>query len=266
MRLIDEWLSVPYTAHRLLRSFVAHEIKSQVAGSIGGALWTIIRPLSSLILYAFIFSVILKLKIDFDETGTENFTVYLLTGLIPWLAFSDAVSKAPNLLIEKSNIIGKVHFPVAILPYAAAVTAFILSGITLILLLIALIIFEDISWSWIWLPAAYFSLFIFTTGLVAFLAAIGVFLRDTAQLVAILLPFAFYLTPVLYPISMVPETYRIFYQLNPLIPFIETFHSILLLGVTPMVYLMQSFALGLTTFFLGGYFFIRMRSAFNDLL
>jgi len=134
------------------------------------------------------------------------------------------------------------------------------------LLVLVLIVTEGIAWSWLWLPPAYLAFFIFTTGIVAFLAALGIFLRDTAQVIAIILPFVFYLTPILYPISMVPESYQMIYQLNPMIPFIKSFHSILLIGVIPVNDLILSFVLSSLSFVLGGYFFMRMRNAFYDVV
>jgi lipopolysaccharide transport system permease protein len=266
MKLVQEWLRSPLRAKRLLKSFIVQDIQSQVAGSAGGIAWTVIRPAMTLILYGFIFSVVLKLKLDLEDVGTGSFTLYLLTGLIPWLAFSDAIARAPNLLIEKSNIISKVQFPVAIIPYALTATSFVLNGVGMALLVLVLIVTEGIAWSWLWLPPAYLALFIFTTGIVAFLAALGIFLRDTAQVIAIILPFVFYLTPILYPISMVPESYQMIYQLNPMIPFIKSFHSILLIGVIPVNDLILSFVLSSLSFVLGGYFFMRMRNAFYDVV
>lgn len=253
-------------AKRLLKSFIIQDIQSQVAGSAVGIAWTVIKPLMTLILYGFVFSVVLNLKLDLEDVGTGSFTLYLLTGLIPWLAFSDAIARAPNLLMEKSNIITKVQFPVAIIPYALTTTSFVLNGIGMALLILVLIVVEGMTLSWFWLPFAYLALFIFTTGLVAFLAALGIFLRDTAQVIAIILPFVFYLTPILYPSSMVPESYLMLYNLNPMIPFIENFHSILLIGVVPINDLILSFVLSSLSFILGGYFFMRMRNAFYDVV
>ena len=266
MNLVQEWLASPLNAKSLLKSFIVQDIQSQVAGSAVGIAWVVIKPIMTLILYGFVFSVVLNLKLDLEDFGTGSFTLYLLTGLIPWLAFSDAVARAPNLLMEKSNIIAKVHFPVAIIPYALTTTSFVINGIGMALLVLVLIVVEGITWSWLWLPFAYLALLTFTTGIVAFLAALGIFLRDTTQVIAIILPFVFYLTPILYPISMVPESYLIIYNLNPMIPFIKSFHSILLIGVVPIKDLILLFVLSSLSFVLGGYFFMRMRNAFYDVV
>jgi len=266
MAQIFRWLMAPFTASKLLKSFVTQDIRAQVAGSAGGMAWILIRPLSTLLLYGFIFSIILQLRIDLETVGTDSFTLYLLTGLIPWLAFSDAITRAPNLLIEKSNIIHKVHFPVEILPYSLTVTTFALNGIALIILLVFLAVSVGFNLAYAWLPLAIFNLFLFTLGLAALLSALGIFLRDIAQLIGITLPFIFYLTPILYPISMIPPNYQTIYQLNPLIPFVESFHAIMLLGVIPWEDLARSLTIGLLSCCCGGYVFMRMRIAFNDVL
>jgi len=266
MTALKQWLKAAFRHRSLIKSFAEQELRAQVAGSAGGPLWLIFRPALTILLYVFVFSVILQLRVDALNVGTDNFVLYLLSGLLPWMAFSDAVSRAPNLLIEKSSIITKVAFPIETIPISSVVVSFALNGIGLLLFIVYQIFFGHVITALIALPLIIGSFYLFTCGIVAILSAVGVFLRDTAQFVGVLVSFIFYLTPILYPMSLVPDEYLALYRLNPMLTFVESFQIILLTGEIPWQALAISCMIGSISYLIGGYFFMKLRNAYNDVL
>jgi len=263
---ITTWVLTPWIYRTLLKSFLVRDIKGRFSGSVVGIGWSVLTPLANMLIYIFIFSVVLKIRIGIEDTGTDQFVVFLLSGLLPWLAFSEAVNRSPSLLLENANLITKVSFPVAVLPYAGGLSPFLLNGIGLVLFLGFLIFLGYFHLSWIWLPVIVTLHFLFTLGLVALLSAVSVFFRDMGQIVALIVSLWFYLTPILYPVSMIPEAYRSWIMLNPAWPFIDLYRQALLLHDVSILSVCISAFIGIGVFALGGWFFMRSRSAFGDVL
>jgi len=130
-QLAWEWFMAPFRFRLLFFGFVRQDIKGRFAGSVMGMLWAVLSPLSNMLIYFFVFSVIMKIRMVVQETGTTSFAVYLLSGLIPWMAMSDSLGRATTILLENSSIIVKVSFPVQILPFAVVTVAFLLNGIAM---------------------------------------------------------------------------------------------------------------------------------------
>ncbi len=263
---LQSWFIAPIRYKSLLREFIYQDINTRFANSIGGLLWTVINPLVTILIYVFIFSVIMKMRVSLSETGTDQFAVYLLAGLLPWMAFADAFGRSTGLLLEKSSLITKVAFPVHILPYAGAMVAYILNGIGFGLFLLNLLFNGYLAWTWWLLPLVLGLQFLFTMGLVAFSAAICVFLRALQQVFALLLSVWFFLTPIIYPLSMVPDSYRAWFYLNPFYFFVELYRQLLLRQHLDVHHLLIVSLVSLCVFVLGGWFFMRIQRSFGDVL
>jgi len=261
-----EWLTTPFGHTQLLFGFIRQEVKGRFAGSVLGLFWSVLSPLSNILIYFFVFSVIFRIKMPQVETGTTSFTIYLLSGFLPWMAFAEGLGKATGCLLDNRAIISKVAFPVQVIPWSVVSVAFLLNGIGLLLFLLYLAVHGLAKGAWIMLPLQFAMLYGFTLGLAAFLAALTLFLRDLREMVGMGLQLWFYATPILYPLSMVPPRFVALVRLNPALPFIESFRQSILQGIYWSPSFTMSLLLGCLSLLAGGLCFMQLRSAFGDVV
>ncbi len=250
----------------LLKEFIKKEIRSRFIGSLAGKLWLVITPLSQIVIFYFVFGVILKMRLSAELAGTQNFVAFLLAGLLPWIAFSEAVLRGTGIILSNAEIIKKVVMPVELLPFVEVTTSFILGyiGFALYLVYLAFKGYADITW--LMLPLVIALLFLFTAGLITFLSAITVFFRDTQQLMNLVIQAWFYLTPIIYPVYMIPARYADWIKINPMYPFITLFQEILLKHQVSWLLLATSSGLAIVSFAGGSLFFYKLKHSFSDVL
>ena len=238
----------------------------QFTGSIGGFLWLFLTPIVHIIIYAFVFSYVFQLR-AVTEYGEAQFIVFMMIGYLPWFAFAESLSKSTGMLLEKAPLITKVMFPVQILPQVGTVVVYQTHGIGFGLLLIYLAITGYLSPLWLLIPVIFFFQFLFTMGLVAILSALCVFLRDLRQLVGLMVTLSFFLTPIIYPITMIQdEAVRNLFLLNPMHSFVNLYREIILLQNVPIENLQIVVPVSLLSYGLGGWLFMRIKHAFGDVL
>ena len=216
----------------LLLTLVVRDFKARYAGSFMGFFWAIAVPFINMCFYIFIFSYVLKIKTGIK--GIEGFGLFIISGFIPWLGFQEALTRAASCMIENSFMIKKISFPLDVIPLyvvsSAAVNMFIAWGVFLIYLVVDRGIHSP--WALMIIPLTALQLLI-TLGLSFFLAAIGVFVRDVAHLIGVLLLLWMYATPIIYPLSMVPQALRRVLLINPLTHLVDGYRATLLLGKPP---------------------------------
>lgn len=224
-------------AHReLIRQFIKREVRSRYQGSFLGVLWSFITPLLMLTVYTFVFSIIFKARWgnQFSDSSQAGFALTLFTGLIAFQVFSECINRAPGLIISSPNYVKKVVFPLEILPVSVLGSALVNSLFSLVILLAANLIFHGvIPWTIIFLPLMYLPLALLCLGLGWFLASLGVFVRDIGQLIGLAVQVLFFMTPIFYPISAIPEHLRFILYLNPLTFIVNHFRRVLLWGQMP---------------------------------
>ncbi|MBL6979461.1 MAG: ABC transporter permease [Desulfobacteraceae bacterium] len=264
--LIRRWVEVPFRFRTLFWGFVSNEIRGRFAGSIGGFVWSLVTPLANLLIYIFVFSVVLKIRLKPMETGTDSFAIFFLAGMLPWLAFSEALNSSTDLFVGRANLITKVAFPLEVLPLTGVIVPFFLNGLGFVMYLGYLTFKGYAHIGWLWLPVVIVVHMVFTLGLVILVSGLFVFLRDIKQFIGTALTLWFFLTPIIYPLSMVPEKFRWMIKLNPMYPFIELYHQVLLQG--SLSWSMLGYVIGLATLVsVGGIlFFERSKYAFADVL
>lgn len=185
-----------------LWQFSRDDFKRKYAGSAAGVAWAIIQPLSTIVLYWFVFQVGFK-----SSPVTEvPFTLWLVSGLLPWLFFSDAVANTTPALVEYSYLVKKVKFNVEILPLVKIVSGLF---VHLILLLVVAVMFLIYGFApnMYYLQLAFYLVYtlILLAGISYFVCAIYVFLKDTVQIISILLQVIFWATPIVWSLDIMPE-------------------------------------------------------------
>ena len=253
--------------HRqLLREFVVRDIKGRFAGSAAGILWAVMNPLATIVVYLFVFSLVLRVSVSVGETGTTLFSLFFLSGLLPWLLFAESLSRAVGCLLDNANLITKVVFPVELLPVGAVLSAFIINGIGFVLFLVYLAIMGYLHLTWLFLPVVMAAEFVFAWGIASFLAAAAVFIRDIRELLGIVLMVLFFSVPIIYPPSMVPENWSWLLHINPMAIFVSVIRDVLLRHQVGAGTMMAVVGLASVSYALGSWFFMRARSAFGDVL
>lgn len=212
----------------LLKEFVIRDLRSRYAGSTMGLLWSVVHPIMSLIIYTFLFSVILKVKLG-DQTGITNFALYLFCGMIPWLAFQETVLRSTTSIVDHGNLIKNLVFPAKILPFYIACSSLITGLISVMILTVAIVfVLHFISPYILLLPLVLFFQIMFALGLSFTTAALYVFFRDTMQIVGVSLTVWMFLTPIFYPENLVPERFMFVYLLNPMTHLVHIYRDIFL--------------------------------------
>lgn len=264
--MIQKWFFAPFKHKTLFWGFIRQEIRSRYVGSFAGILWSVMTPLANLLIFIFVFSVVMKIRLNPVETGTGNFVLFLMSGLLPWNAFHESVSGSTGMFINKANLITKVAFPLELVPTSFLFVTFLLNGIGFALFLIYLAFEGYFHVTWLMIPVITLMLMVFTLGSSILIASLSIFVRDIQQFINIFLMLWMYLTPILYPASMVPDAYRPYLLLNPMCTFVELFHGILLQHVVSYSLMGQAAAYASISFLTGVWFYKKSRNAFADVL
>ncbi|MBF0210056.1 MAG: ABC transporter permease [Desulfamplus sp.] len=258
--------SIAFKHKSLLKGFVSREVKKRFVGTMGGFIWTFLSPLATIVAYSFVFSLVLRMAVSAQETGTDSFLIFFLTGYFPWLMFSDSVSKSVFVLLNDSSLITKVVFPTELLPISTVIATFIVNGTGYFIVLIYLLFKGFFHIYWIFIPLLMIMNAIFALGLSFFLSALNLFFRDTSEVLNIFMMLWFFSTPIIYPASMVPDGIKTILMLNPMSFFIENFRSIVLLHQIDALSLIFMSVFSVISFVFGSWFFLKSRPAFGDVL
>jgi len=218
--------------HFILSS-IRNELISRFARSKLGGLWMIINPLSQVAIYALILSNVLAAKLP----GVSNqyaYAIYLMAGLLAWTLFSEIIGRCLNLFIEQGNLMKKMSFPRITLP-AIVVGSNLLNNSLLFIAMLGIfaMLGHQFSVAMFWLIPLTLIVVVFALGIGLILGVMNVFLRDIGQLIPIIMQMLFWLTPIVYPVSIIPESYQHLLNLNPMYPITHAYQQILLYGAAP---------------------------------
>jgi lipopolysaccharide transport system permease protein len=251
----------------LMRSMVRRDILGRYRGSFGGWFWTVLNPLMLMSTYFFVFGVVMKPKVEGD-TSPAAFALYLIAGMLPWLAFSEAMGRAPVNMLEHRQFIKKLRFPIETLPVNIMLSGLVSELFGLVIFLIGLLLAHGkIHATVLWLPVLLIPQMLFTAGLCWFLAALGVFVRDLAQINGFLLTLWFFLTPICYPEAGMPEAARAILTRNPMYVLVDSYRAVFLRGQAPhWGPLWKLYLLSAAVFLLGHAWFYKLRKSFADMV
>jgi lipopolysaccharide transport system permease protein len=212
---------------QMLISIVRRDLRSRYKGSFLGFLWTFINPLLQLIVYSIVFPYLLKVQ-------QENYAMFLFVALLPWIFFTSSVQGATTSIVAGANLVKKVYFPRAILPLSVVCTNLMNYVYCLVIVFSALLLTGvHLTFNVFWFPAVLLIEFVFILGLALILSAFYVKFRDLEHVVGVVTFVWFYLTPIVFPISIFPEQVAKLLSYNPMVPIIDSFRDILLFGRGP---------------------------------
>jgi lipopolysaccharide transport system permease protein len=254
--------------HRsLIFQLVRRDFQQRFVGSAAGWIWSIIHPLVLLVAYTFIFTYCLRIRLAPGQL-TENYPIFLFAGMLPWLLFQETVQRSASALVEYSVLIKKSVFPAEIVPVSIFLSNLLSHFLALILLVAAVAIWLNrFSAMLIVLPLYVALIALFSVGLAWVVSSLHVFLRDTAQVLSVLLTFWFWLTPIFITEDQFPPAIHWLIVLNPLVYAVRGYRTSILSTRLPAprdLALLAAFAVA--TFLIGGLFFRQTKKGFADVL
>ncbi len=218
----------------LLRILVKRDLEARYQGSVLGNLWPLVNQLSQLLIYTYVFSVVLRVKLTLKTLPENNFTfgLWIFAGLLAWIAFTGGLIQSASSVVGQPNLVKKVVFPLTLLPLVPILSTFIESSLGLMaLIFFVAAISHTLHTTLALLPLVWLTQLLLTAGLGYFVAGLTVFLRDIPQTLAMILNIWFYATPLVYPASAIPEQWRsLVFWLNPMAAIAEVYRDIVLVG------------------------------------
>jgi lipopolysaccharide transport system permease protein len=215
----------------LLKEMVIRDIRARYAGSGLGLVWAFAQPVLWMLLYTAVFGLILRAPL---ETGFANFPEFLLAGLLPWIAFSEGISRSATALTDNAAMVKKTVFPLETLVLSVVLAAVVNQVIALALYALFVGALGHLSGAWLLLAVpALLCQTLLTFGLGCLVATAAVFLRDTVHALGIALTVVFYMTPIVYPATLAPERFRPILRANPMAHLVEWYRDAFTLHVAP---------------------------------
>jgi len=216
-------------------SSIYNDLFAQFARSKLGGLWVIINPLSQVLIYALILSNILSSKLP----GIDNkyaYAIYLMAGLLAWNLFSEIIGRCLNLFIAQANIMKKMSFPRITLP-TIVVGSCMLNNLLLFISMLGIfaLLGHQFTLAMLWLIPLTIIVVTLALGIGLILGVMNVFVRDIGQAFNVILQVWFWFTPIVYPITIIPEGYRHLMQLNPMYSLVDAYHQILVYNQVPQL-------------------------------
>ena len=263
-------------SRELLANLVAREVKGQYRRTVFGQLWSLFNPIATMLVYTLVFSIIFRAQPEpGDPSGLDIYPLWLMCGLLPWLYFSRVVNGGLGTMVVNSNLIKKVYFPRMLLPFSVVLSVGVTWSIEMGVLVVALFIFGGFPLPWLPLVLVFMVLLAFmAAGVALMLAILNVHFRDTQHFVTIILQMWMYLTPIIYPVSLVADVaarngeWMLFlYRLNPMERFVQVFRDLLYDNRFPEL-VDALFCLGASSavFALGYIIFVRHEKRLAELL
>jgi ABC-type polysaccharide/polyol phosphate export permease len=241
----------------LIWALALKDLRVRYKRSALGFLWALLNPLLMMLILTIVFSTVMRLPIN-------EYAVFLVSALLPWTFFYQALSYAVESVVGNADLLKKVYVAKSIFPAAAVlsnVINFFLSMIPLVLVLV--ILRFPFHWTWIYLPVPLLGLILFTAGCGFFCAAANVFFRDVSHITQIVLSAWFYFSPVIYSLDFVPARYHVFFRLNPMLYILNGFRLAIYYGqLPPLQSAAMSLGCGVGALWAGYYVFRRNQEMF----
>jgi lipopolysaccharide transport system permease protein len=250
--------------HRdLLYAWTSRTVRARYQQSILGGLWAVLQPAASVAVFTIIFTRFIPI-----DTGDIPYVVFSFSAMVPWLLFSTSVSDMAESLVTNMNLVSKIYFPREILVLAAMLARLVDFAIAFVVLLLLMALYRMPfnPAAVLFVPLVLIIQLALALGLGLIGSAVNVFFRDVKHLIVLGLQIWFYATPIIYPVTVVPEQLLPVYFLNPMAGIIVSYRAVLLYGQTPDYHLVWSAVIAFTLLFVGYWFFKRVEHRFADVV
>ena len=209
-----------FSYRELLFSLTKKELKVKYRGSVLGFFWSLLNPILTMLVYSFVFSIVLR-------PGIQEFAIFLICVLLPFNFLSNSVNYGAGSIIGNSNLVNKIYFPREIIPLSVVLANLFNFLLELAALFIVLGIMGHRFYIYLYLlPVVIFIQFFLVVGVTLLVSALNVFFRDLQHLITIIMMVWFFGTPVIYPLSMVPEEYQFIIKINPMTVYTAYYRNI----------------------------------------
>lgn len=257
--LISRW--------QVIVTLTRRDLRSRYANSMIGVSWAVIQPLVLLLLYTFVFSVILRVRLG-ETSSPYFFAAYVFAGMLPWIAFQEGLVRSSTAVLENVPLIKKVVFPSEVLPVSIVFSTLVLEIVGVGVFILVLSVFYRIPGLALFaLPLVIAFQVMFTVGLGWVLASLTVFMRDVGQLLGLGMTLWLFITPIFYPAEMVPPSFGFLLWVNPMHYLVSAYRDILLSGIQPDLSQFGVFAaVAFAVFVTGGWIFRSSSHAFVDVI
>lgn len=249
-----------YHYREMLFSLVRKDLRGRYKGSVLGFLWTFINPLMQLLVYTFVFTVILPSQV-------EHYSLYLFVALIPWIFFSSSMTGGAGSIVAQKDLVKKIYFPREIIPISYVTSCFV-NMLLCFLIIFAVMLFTGAPFNplaLLCLPVIMIVEYLLALGIAMLAAAVTVYFRDLEHILGILSMIWMYLTPILYPETLVPEKWQALYHINPMTSIITAYRDVLYWGVMPqLATLLEAVLLGVLFLLLGLLSFSKLKKGFAE--
>ncbi|MFH2019535.1 MAG: ABC transporter permease [bacterium] len=247
----------------LARELMGREIKSRYKQSFLGYAWVILNPFFQMLVMTFVFSLIIRIP----SLGVP-YAIFLYVALLPWNLFANSLSHATNSLVANAPLLKKIYFPRELFVISTIMAKLVDFGLASLILVAFMLYFRvAITWNILWVIPLLLIQLAFTYGLALILAAVNLLYRDVQYLLSLLILLWMYLTPVLYPMEMVPDRYRFIFRLNPMSVLVNAYREVILVGGHPKYSsLIIAGLVGLFSVLIGRYIFKKLERIFADVV
>jgi lipopolysaccharide transport system permease protein len=238
------------------------DLKVRYKQTVIGVVWSILRPLLTMLIFTFIFGRVARLPSD----GNTPYSILVFAAMLPWQFFSNALSESSNSLIGNANLITKVYFPRLIIPASSVITSLVDLAISFVLLVLIMTYYQYVPpINIFFLPLFVLLAFIAAFGFGLYLTALNVKYRDFRYVIPFIVQFGLYISPVGFSSAIVPEKWRLIYSLNPMVSIIDGFRWCLI-GEEPINLMSFAVSLSVTLIFttLGVRYFRKTEKSFAD--
>ena len=241
------------------------DISVRYKQTIIGVLWAVLRPVLTMIVFTIVFGKIAKLPSE----GQAPYAIMVYAAMLPWQFFASSVQESSNSLVGNAQLISKVYFPRMIIPTSSIITSFVdfVISFAILLVLMAYYIFLP-TWNMLLLPGFLLIALLTAMGIGLYITSLNVKFRDFRYVIPFIVQLGLYLSPVGFSSSVIPEQYRFWYSLNPMVGVIDGFRWAILGGQSQLYWPGFCLSIGVTVFFLwlGLSTFRKMERTFADMI
>lgn len=254
-----------FSYRELLFTLTKKELKVKYRGSALGFFWSLLNPILTMLVYSFVFSIVLR-------AGIKEFAIFLICALLPFNFLSNSVNYGTSSIIGNSNLVNKIYFPREIIPLSIVFANLVNFFFELIALFIVMAVMGYKFYIFLYLlPIVIFIQFFLVVGMTLLVSALNVFFRDLQHLITIIMMVWFFGTPIIYPLSMVPERFQFIMKINPMTIYAAYYRNIFYYvkypegaGFPTVLETLSALGITLLIFFIGYYIFKRLEPRFAE--